>query len=98
MVDSYQDAAYRSRTKRSHTGETMKHSASLPGYGLIFVAVLAYVVGLTNVAMGQSNTGITAMLGAALTLVVGGAWVTFEHRRVRGVEQNGTPKPTNRAL
>ena len=87
MGNTADDPVDHARTARNYAGETMKNTRSLPGLVLSGLGVLALVIGLYLVAVGNTGGAVIALIVA---LVLGGAGTTAllgAHRRVVRREQ-----------
>lgn len=82
MGNTAQDPVDHSRTARKYAGETMKNTRSVPGLLLSGLAVLALVIGLYLVAVGNSGGGLAAILLAVVLGAGGTAAILGAHRRV----------------
>jgi hypothetical protein len=87
MGDTYRDPVDHVRTTRSHAGESMIDVLSWPGYLLIVAGVIGFVGCLAAFGTGHHNEGMTTGVLAILAITVGLAWLAFEHRRVRRLEE-----------
>lgn len=87
MGNTSQDPVDHARTARKYAGETMKNTRSVPGLLLSGFGVLALVVGLYLIAVGERGIGLVAMLIAAALGAAGTVAILGAHRRVVRQEQ-----------
>ncbi|MDH6242863.1 hypothetical protein [Mycobacterium sp. OTB74] len=83
MEGQKSDPVDHARTTRKHAGESMKYGANGLGLILIAIGVVAVLVSLSTVAVGQSLVGGVAALVALIAFVAGAVWLGSMHRRVR---------------
>jgi FtsH-binding integral membrane protein len=86
MGDTYLDPVDHVRTTRSHAGESMIDVAGWPGYLLLAAGLIAVVGCLAAFGTGHQSQGMTTGVIAIVALTFGLVWLTFEHRRVRRIE------------
>jgi Na+-driven multidrug efflux pump len=58
-----------------------------PGLLVVVAAVLAFVVCVTNFALGQAGAGVAAAIVGLLGFGAGLAWVAMDRRRIRDAER-----------
>lgn len=82
MGNTSQDPVDHARTARRYAGETMKNTRSVPGLVLSGLGVLAFVIGLYLIAVGNTGGGIAGLIAAAVLGAAGTAAILGAHRRV----------------
>jgi hypothetical protein len=87
MGDTSRDPVDRHRTTRPRAGESMKNTWRMPGFLLVGVGVIAFVMCLAAFALGRIGVGIAATIVTLLTAGAGIAWLAMEARRVRNAER-----------
>jgi hypothetical protein len=87
MGDNHKDPVDHSRTTRSHAGESMKDTATMPALILIGLALVSFVGCLAAFATAHHNTGVVFAALAAAGFAIGLGWLAIEHKRVRGIEE-----------
>jgi Flp pilus assembly protein TadB len=90
MGDNSRDPVDDHRTTRPLAGESMKNTAKTPGFLLIAIGVVAFVVCLASFAIGQVGVGVGAVVVALLAGGAGMAWLTMEGRRIRQLERESS--------
>ncbi|HTX94437.1 MAG TPA: LapA family protein [Mycobacterium sp.] len=83
------------RTHR-RTDESVRDSQPAAGLVIVAGAVLAFVVCVTNFALGQAATGVDAAIVALLGFGAGLAWVAMDRRRIRQAEREWPISHTTR--
>lgn len=71
----------------------MKNAAKTPGFLLLALGVVTFVVGLASFALGQVGVGVGAVVIALLAGGAGMAWLTMEGRRIRQLERDSNSNP-----
>jgi Na+-driven multidrug efflux pump len=71
-----------SRDRRS-TDESVRNSVRRHGLVVVSAVVLAFVVCLTNFALGHPGAGVAAVIAGLLAFGAGLAWLAMDSRRVR---------------
>jgi hypothetical protein len=85
MGETYRDPVDHLRTTRPLAGESLTDELHWPGYLLVFAGVIGCVGSLTAFATGHYHQGMMAGVAAIAAAVVGLAWLTVEHRRIRRI-------------
>ncbi len=86
-MKSPKDPVDHARTTRPHAGESMTDTRNMPALIVIGLALVSFVGGLAGFATGHQDTGLVFMSIAATGFVIGLAWLSIEHRRVRNIEE-----------
>jgi Na+-driven multidrug efflux pump len=78
----------------AHTGRdaSIPDSDRSPGLLVVAAAVLAFVVCVTNFALGQAGAGVAAAIVGLLGFGAGLAWVAMDRRRIRDAERGWRAK------
>jgi uncharacterized membrane protein YfbV (UPF0208 family) len=63
-------------------------AARTPGLVVVCAAALAFVVCLTNFALGQARAGVAAAIIAMLAFGAGLAWLGMDRRRLRQAQRD----------
>ena len=63
-------------------------SGGSPGLVVVGAAVLAFVVCVTNFALGQAHAGVAAAIVGLLAFGAGLSWLAMDRRRIRDAERN----------
>ena len=58
------------------------------GIAVVAAAVLAFVVCVTNFALGNAHAGVAAAIVGLLAFGAGLAWLAMDRRRIRDAERN----------
>jgi hypothetical protein len=66
---------------------SLRGSGRSPGLVVVTAAVLAFVVCVTNFAVGEADTGVAAAIIGLLAFGAGLAWLAMDRRRVRDAER-----------
>lgn len=85
MGDTYRDPVDHLRTTRPLAGESLIDVLHWPGYLLMVAGVIGGVASLAAFGSGHHAEGMTAGVVAISLAVVGLAWLTVEHRRIRRI-------------
>ncbi|MCV7197668.1 protein UsfY [Mycobacterium angelicum] len=85
MGDTYRDPVDHLRTTRPLAGESLIDVLHWPGYLLMVAGVIGGVGSLAAFGSGHYNQGMTAGVVALALAVIGLAWLTVEHRRIRRI-------------
>ncbi len=75
------------RTTRRHMDESVQDTERTPGLVVVGAAVLAFVVCVTNFALGEAGAGVAAAIVALLAFGAGLAWLAMDRRRIRQAER-----------
>jgi uncharacterized membrane protein YhaH (DUF805 family) len=70
----------------------MKHSTRAehsPGLVIVGVAAVAFVICVTNFALGEAGAGVAAAIVGLLTFGAGLAWLAMDGRRIRDAARRG---------
>jgi hypothetical protein len=84
------------RTARRDTAEPSRSWERSPGLAVVAAAVLAFVVCVTNFALGNGRVGVEAAIVALLAFGAGLSWLAMDRRRIRDAERHwrvGHPTP-----
>ncbi|OBG23598.1 hypothetical protein A5764_10655 [Mycobacterium sp. 852002-51057_SCH5723018] len=65
----------------------MPDSHRSPGLVVVAAAALAFVVCVTNFALGQADAGVAAAIVCLLGFGAGLAWVAMDGRRIRDADR-----------
>jgi uncharacterized membrane protein YcjF (UPF0283 family) len=87
MGDTSRDPIDHHRTRQPRAGESMKSGVTTPGFVLLAVGVVAFVVCLDSFAQHQVAVGIGAVAVALLATGAGFGWLGMESRRIRQVQR-----------
>jgi len=85
MGDTYRDPVDHLRTTRPLAGESLIDVLHWPGYLLMVAGVIGGVGSLAAFGSGHHDQGMTAGVVAIALAVIGLAWLTVEHRRIRRI-------------
>jgi hypothetical protein len=72
---------------RSSAGPPVRDSPRTPGLIVVAIAALAFVVCITNFALGQAGAGLAAGIVALLAFGAGLSWLSMDRRRIRDAER-----------
>jgi hypothetical protein len=75
------------RTTPRYADEPVKDSARRPGLVVVGAGVLAFVVCVTNFALGEVGGGIAAVIVGLLAFGAGLDWLAMDRRRIRQAER-----------
>jgi len=75
------------RTTRDTTAPSRGSDRS-PGLVVVAAAVLAFVVCVTNFALGEAHAGVAAAIIGLLAFGAGLSWLAMDRRRIRDDERN----------
>jgi Na+-driven multidrug efflux pump len=75
------------------TVESSQDSERSPGLVVVAAAVLAFVVCVTNFALGQAGAGVAAAIVGLLAFGAGLAWLAMDRRRIRQAERDWFSHP-----
>jgi hypothetical protein len=75
------------RTTTRYADEPVKDSGRRPGLVVVGAGVLAFVVGVTNFAVGEVGGGIAAVIIGLLAFGAGLDWLAMDRRRIRQAER-----------
>jgi hypothetical protein len=84
------------RTARRDTAEPSRSWERAPGLVVVAAAVLAFVVCVTNFALGNAHAGVAAAIVGLLAFGAGLSWLAMDRRRIRDAERHcrvGHPAP-----
>jgi Flp pilus assembly protein TadB len=76
------------RTARRDTAEPAQRWERSPGLAVVGAAVLAFVLCVTNFALGNAHAGVSAAIVALLAFGAGLAWLAMDRRRIRDAERH----------
>jgi hypothetical protein len=76
------------RTTRRDAGESVHNAVKMPGLVVVGAAVLAFVVCVTNFALGEVDAGIDAAIVGLLAFGAGLDWLAMDRRRIRQAERD----------
>jgi hypothetical protein len=65
----------------------VRDSPRTPGLVVVAIAALAFVVCVTNFALGQAGAGLAAGIVALLAFGAGLSWLSMDRRRIRDAER-----------
>lgn len=85
-MKSPDDPVDHARTTRKHAGETMKDTKNLPALVLLGFGLVCFVGALAAFGAGHPGVGGVLVVVAAVLLIIAGAWLFIEHKRVRRIE------------
>jgi hypothetical protein len=74
------------RTSRYVDG-SVQNAERTPGLVVVAAGVLAFVVSVTNFALGEVNAGIAAAIVGLLAFGAGLDWLAMDRRRMRQAER-----------
>jgi hypothetical protein len=77
-----------SRTARRDTAEPSQGWERSPGLVVVAAAVLAFVVCVTNFALGNAHAGVAAAILGLLAFGAGLSWLAMDRRRIRDAERH----------
>ncbi len=75
------------RRSTRDTTESLHSSERSPGLVVVAAAVLAFVVCVTNFALGQGYAGVAAAIIGLLAFGAGLSWLAMDRRRIRDAER-----------
>ena len=75
-------------TTRGEAVESLQGSTRSPGLVVVAVAMLAFVVCVTNFALGEADAGVAAAIVGQLAFGGGLAWLAMDRRRIRDAERD----------
>ncbi|MGO9925339.1 MAG: LapA family protein [Mycobacterium sp.] len=75
------------------TVESSQDSERSPGLVVVAAAVLAFVVCVTNFALGQAGAGVAAAIVGLLAFGAGLAWLAMDRRRIRQADRDWFSHP-----
>jgi hypothetical protein len=75
------------RITRRFADESVQNAERTPGLVVVAAAVLAFVVCVTNFALGEINAGIDAAIVGLLAFGAGLDWLAMDRRRMRQAER-----------
>jgi hypothetical protein len=75
------------RTTPGHADEPVMDSVRTPGVTVVGAGVLAFVVCVTNFALGDVSGGIAAVIVGLLAFGAGLDWLAMDRRRMRQAER-----------
>ncbi len=78
---------------RRDTVESPQDSERPPGLVVVAAAALAFVVCVTNFALGQAGAGVAAAIVGLLAFGAGLAWLALDRRRIRQAERDWFSHP-----
>jgi hypothetical protein len=84
------------RTARRDTAEPSQSWGRSPGLVVVAAAVVAFVVCVTNFALGNAHAGVAAAIVGLLAFGAGLSWLAMDRRRIRDAERHwrvGHPAP-----
>jgi hypothetical protein len=82
------DPAQPARTRGAlRSGEPIDDVERIPTMLVVGAAVIVFVVGITNFALGQVGLGVAAVSIGLLVFGAGLSWLAMERRRVRDAER-----------
>ncbi len=70
-----------------YADESEHDSQRTPGLVVVAAAVIAFVVCITNFALGQARVGVAAAIIALLAFGAGLSWLAMDGRRIRQAER-----------
>lgn len=86
------------RTANPRAGEWFKNTRDLLGLFLLAVGVVGVAVCLAAAAHERTQLAIGTGIAAGLALVCGAAWLYFEGRRIRRIEETRPAEPHAQTL
>jgi Flp pilus assembly protein TadB len=87
MRHDSRDLVDHDRTSRRYADESVQDSERSPGLVVVAAAALAFVVCVTNFALGEVSAGIAAAIVALLAFGAGLDWLAMDRRRIRQAER-----------
>jgi Na+-driven multidrug efflux pump len=84
----------RRRVKHDRVEPLHSPSERSPGPVVVAAAAVAFVVCVTNFALGEAGAGVAAAIVGLLAFGAGLAWLAMDRRRIRDAERAW---PVNRA-
>jgi protein-S-isoprenylcysteine O-methyltransferase Ste14 len=81
------DLVDQDRTTRRSADEPVQNAKRPPGLVVVAAGVLAFVVCVSNFALGQVNAGIAAAIVGLLAFGAGLDWLGMDRRRMRQAER-----------
>lgn len=85
-----QNTVDRNRATRHQAAGPAGYSDRTSGLLVVGVAMLAFVVCVTNFALGEARAGIVAAIVALLAFGAGLSWLGMDRRRIRDAERDWT--------
>jgi protein-S-isoprenylcysteine O-methyltransferase Ste14 len=76
------------RTARRDTADPSQSRERSPGLAVVVAAVLAFVVCVTNFALGNARVGVAAATVGLLAFGAGLSWLAMDRRRIRDAERH----------
>jgi uncharacterized membrane protein YhaH (DUF805 family) len=73
------------------TTKPLRGSERSPGLVVVAAALLAFVVCVTNFALGEAHAGVAAAIIGLLAFGAGLSWLAMDRRRIRDAERNWRP-------
>ncbi|WP_369828140.1 LapA family protein [Mycobacterium sp. 852002-51163_SCH5372311] len=86
------DPARPTRTRGAHRNdEPIDDVERIPRMVVVGAAVIVFVVGIANFALGQVGLGVAAVSIGLLVFGAGLSWLAMERRRIREAEREWPP-------
>ncbi len=88
MGQTTRDAVDHDRPPGRYPDESAPDSPRAPGLLVVAAAALAFLVCVTNFALGHAGAGVAAAIVALLAFGAGLSWLAMDRRRIRQAERD----------